>query len=428
MSSENWIPEAAAGIVLETHGVAKCYRLYDRPEDRLRQMLWRRWRRYYREFWALQPVSFRVARGEAVGVLGRNGSGKSTLLQLIAGTLRPTAGSVAVRGRVFALLELGAGFNPEFTGRENALLSGALLGVPRAEMQARLGAIVAFADIGEFIEQPVKTYSTGMYARLAFAVATALDPDVLLVDEILAVGDAAFQHKCVSWMREKREAGLTLLFVSHSVDAVKSLCGRALLLDGGRLVASGSADEVSDVYLNRLRDEMNVQTAVDLGPQAAGNGRGGAAGRRRYGSGHVLIEEVSVQGCDGAARQFFAFGEEIVVRVAYRAGIDIENLSVSFLVRDATGIDLMGTTTFEEGVRIRSLQAGERDAVHIRFQNRLHAGSYGVSVALNRVTRRDLTDNVLLDHVDAVAAFEVLGDPGRPVHYKFHEPVDVSHG
>jgi len=391
-------------------------------------MMWRR-RRYYREFWALHPLSFTVARGEAMAIIGRNGSGKSTLLQLIAGTLQATTGSVTLGGRVFPLLELGAGFNPEFTGRENVFLSGALLGVGRGEMQARLGDVVAFADIGEFIDQPVKTYSTGMYARLAFAVATAVDPDVLLVDEILAVGDAAFQHKCVSWMREKRERGLTLLFVSHSVDAVKSVCGRALLLESGRLLASGSADEVTDLYLNRVRDDLNARTAGALGlaPADGANGSPGG-GRRRYGTGHVRIENVALEDRDGRQAHVFMFGEEITLRVAYRALVDVDHLSVSFLVRDATGVDLMGTTTFEEGVPIRPLGEGEQNAVRIRFRNRLHPGSYGVSVALNRVTRRDLTDNVLFDQIDAVVAFEVLGDSGRPVHYKFHEPVEVLDG
>jgi len=415
--------------VLQLDDVCKCYRLYERPEDRLKQMLWRARRRYYREFWALSPVSLTVSRGEAMGVIGRNGSGKSTLLQLIAGTLRPTAGGVQVNGRLFALLELGAGFNPEFTGRENAALSGAILGVSRAEMQERFPAIVDFAALGEFIDHPVKTYSTGMYARLAFAVATALEPDILLVDEMLAVGDVAFQQKCISRLREMRERGLTLLLVSHSVDAVKSVCGRAILLDGGRMVASGSADEVTDEYLTRLREEMNTRTVQELALPTRGNGRAPTLeGKRRYGTGHVQLEHVTLESDDGRPAQVFRFGERITLRVAYRAQIEVDQLSVAFLVRDATGVDLLGTTTFEEEVHLPALAAGAADTVRIRFQNRLRPGSYGVSVAINRVSRRDLTDNVLFDQIDAVVAFEVIGDPRRPVHYKFHEPVEIVHG
>ena len=377
-------------------------------------MLWRARRRYYREFWALSPVSLTVERGGALGVIGRNGSGKSTLLQLIAGTLRPTAGRVSVKGRLFALLELGAGFNPEFTGRENAALSGAILGVSRAEMQERFPAIIDFAALGDFINHPVKTYSTGMYARLAFAVATALEPDILLVDEMLAVGDVAFQQKCISRLREMRERGLTLLLVSHSVDAVKSVCGRAILLDAGKLVASGSADEVTDEYLTRLREEMNARTGRELALPARGNGRAPTL--------------VALEADDGVPAQVFRFGERITLHIAYRTQVDVDHLSVSFLVRDATGVDLLGTTTFEEEAHLRPLAAGASDTVRLRFQNRLRPGSYGVSVAINRVSRRDLTDNVLFDQIDSVVAFEVIGDPRRPVHYKFHEPVEVVHG
>jgi len=415
--------------VLRLDDVCKCYRLYERPEDRLKQMLWRARRRYYREFWALSPVSLTVERGEALGVIGRNGSGKSTLLQLIAWTLRPTAGRVSVNGRLFALLELGAGFNPEFTGRENAALSGAILGVSRAEMQERFPAIIDFAALGDFINHPVKTYSTGMYARLAFAVATALEPDILLVDEMLAVGDVAFQQKCISRLREMRERGLTLLLVSHSVDAVKSVCGRAILLDAGKLVASGSADEVTDEYLTRLREEMNARTGRELALPARGNGRAPTLeGKRRYGTGHVQIEHVALEADDGVPAQVFRFGERITLHIAYRTQVDVDHLSVSFLVRDATGVDLLGTTTFEEEAHLRPLAAGASDTVRLRFQNRLRPGSYGVSVAINRVSRRDLTDNVLFDQIDSVVAFEVIGDPRRPVHYKFHEPVEVVHG
>ena len=225
-------PSASEPIV-SVHDLGKCHRIYDRPQDRLKQALLRGRRKYYREFWALRGISFDVHRGESLGIVGRNGSGKSTLLQLIAGTMAPTEGEVEVHGRVAAMLELGTGFNPEFTGRENVFLQGAMLGIGRREMEARFDTIAAFADIGAFIDQPVKTYSSGMTARLAFAVAFAVEPDVLIVDELLAVGDLAFQARCLSRLRQLRDRGLTMLFVSHSPDAIRSICGKGLFLIDG---------------------------------------------------------------------------------------------------------------------------------------------------------------------------------------------------
>jgi ABC-type polysaccharide/polyol phosphate transport system ATPase subunit len=236
--------------------LGKCYRIYDKPQDRLKQALWRGRRQYYQEFWALQDVSFTIERGETVGVIGRNGSGKSTLLQLIAGTLTPTVGLCDVNGRVAALLELGAGFNPDFTGRENVYMNAAILGFSTVETDARYADIVSFAEIGEFIDQPVKTYSTGMYLRLAFAVAVSVDPDILLVDEALAVGDVRFQAKCLERMRTIQQRGATIVFVSHSLEQVKRFCHRCVWLDGGRLVMDGEAAWVTDRYL----DHMTVRT------------------------------------------------------------------------------------------------------------------------------------------------------------------------
>lgn len=215
--------------VISVRGLGKCYHIYDAPADRLKQALFRWKKQYYREFWALRGVSFEVFPGESIGILGRNGGGKSTLLQLIAGTLTPTEGEVVVRGRVAAMLELGSGFNPEFTGRENVFLKGAILGVPRREMEDRFDSIAAFADIGEFLERPLKTYSSGMAARLAFAVAFSVEPDAMIVDEILAVGDIGFQQHCLARLRQLRDGGMTLLFVSHSPDSVRSVCQKGAL-------------------------------------------------------------------------------------------------------------------------------------------------------------------------------------------------------
>lgn len=246
--------------------VSKCFAIYARPSDRLRQsvlprlrnVIGLRGRTYYREFWALRDVSFDVRRGETMGIIGRNGAGKSTLLQIICGTLTPTAGSVELSGRVAALLELGSGFNPEFTGLENVYLNASLLGLTRKATDAKLDSILSFADIGDFVHQPVKTYSSGMVVRLAFAVQAQLEPDLLIVDEALAVGDARFQAKCFARLKALRESGTSILFVSHSTEQIVSHCSRAVLLEGGRLQEIGEPRRIVNRYLDLLFGRAQV--------------------------------------------------------------------------------------------------------------------------------------------------------------------------
>ncbi len=242
MSSEDMAPTITA------RGLGKAYQVFARPEDRLKQMLFGGSRTYYKEFWALRDVDLDVYPGETVGIVGRNGSGKSTLLQILCGTLQPTTGSVSVRGRVAALLELGAGFNREFSGRDNVFLNGAILGFSKDQIAERYDRIAAFADIGPYIDQPVKTYSSGMYARLAFAVAIHVEPDILVIDEALSVGDEAFQRKCFGRIASMKEAGVTVLFVSHSAGVVVELCDRAILLDHGERLLTGKPKRVIARY------------------------------------------------------------------------------------------------------------------------------------------------------------------------------------
>ncbi len=241
---------ASAGptVAVAVRNLGKCYRIYRRPQDRLKQALWRGRKRYFREFWALRGVSLEVRRGETVGIMGRNGCGKSTLLQTICGTLTPTTGQIEIHGRIAALLELGAGFNPEFSGRDNVYLNGAILGLSRDEIDARYDDIVAFAELGEFIDRPVKMYSSGMHVRLAFAVAASIEPDILVVDEALAVGDEAFQRKCFARIEAIKQRGGTILFVSHAAALVTQLCDRAVLLDRGELLMTGRPKTVVAKY------------------------------------------------------------------------------------------------------------------------------------------------------------------------------------
>lgn len=238
--------------------LGKAYRIFRSPPDRLKQVLWRGRRKFYDEFWALHPISFTIAKGECVGFLGKNGSGKSTLLQMIAGTLEPSTGVYSMSGRLSALLELGAGFNPEFSGRENVILSGALLGIEPEEMKERLPAILEFSELGDFIDKPVKTYSSGMYVRLAFSAAIHVEPDILLVDEALSVGDAAFQYKCLKRIGELREKGMSIMFVTHDTGAVRTLCDRVFWLDSGNLITQGPAIEVADQYDSFMRQKAGM--------------------------------------------------------------------------------------------------------------------------------------------------------------------------
>jgi lipopolysaccharide transport system ATP-binding protein len=418
------IPSSDA--VIKVRNIGKCYHIYDKPADRLKQAFLRRFKTFYREFWACRRVSFEVNRGDSIGILGRNGAGKSTLLQLIAGTTSPTEGEIEVRGRVAALLQLGSGFNPEFTGRENVYLGGAVLGITRAEMDHRFDEIASFADIGSFMDQPIKTYSSGMGARLAFAVSFSVEPDILILDEILAVGDIGFQSKCVSRLRKLRDSGLTMLFVSHSPDSVRSICNKSLVLEGGQPIYYGPTDAGTNLYLSRMRESTNdeaLKDAASFGSRVAF--QTDVPGTMRYGTGHVQIRSVEIKGADGVPRRAFAFGSEVVLEATLMPNMDVDNLSVSFLIRDMTGVDLMGTTTFDERIPIRAI-AGKPITVRFRFKSQLRSGSFGVSLAVTKVSRRDYSDAILFDQVDGCAAFSVMGDPDRPVHYKFHQDVVID--
>lgn len=434
MSSENGhaIPPAAQpasddDVVLAVRNVSKCYHIYAKPRDRLKQVVTRRFKTYYKPFWALHDVNFEVRRGEAVGIVGRNGSGKSTLLQIIAGTLTPTEGEVAIRGRVAALLELGSGFNLEFTGRDNVFLNGAILGISRREMEKRFDDIAAFADIGDFLDQPVKHYSSGMHARLAFSVAISVDPDLLILDEILAVGDMGFQQKCIARMKKLLDDGVTLLFVSHAPDAVKSLCRKGLFLADGKTAHWGAAEDAVNKYMGQLRganNEIAQKNQARLANQVAF--KSSVAGALRYGTGHAQIKRVRVLDASGNPIQACVFGEEITVEAEVEALINLTHLDIAFLVRDAAGVDLFGSGTADEGVFFPEIPAGQTTIVRFKFRNSLRSGSYGISMTLTRLPDRSGEMGITLDHVDAVATFAVLADPTRVVHHKVYQEVRVE--
>ncbi|HEX6829567.1 MAG TPA: ABC transporter ATP-binding protein [Burkholderiales bacterium] len=359
----------SSDAVIQVADIGKCFRLYQRHHHRVLQLLRGRREPLYREFWALRDVSFEVKRGETVGIVGRNGSGKSTLLQIVCGTLKPTTGRVSVQGRVAALLELGAGFAPEFSGRENALLSATLYGLTRAQALARLEDIIAFADIGEYIDQPVKHYSSGMYVRLAFSVIAHVDADVLVIDEALSVGDAFFAQKCMRFLRAFRERG-SLLFVSHDSSAVTGLCDHAIWLDSGVMQKKGSAKEVTEAY---LASRYLATQAVDRAPAAPSATSGADTAQRRdmrmdfinnsnlrndievfrfsddaqgFGSGGAQILGVSFRNSEDQPLSWIVGGEKVRVSAELLLAAPVDSLIVGFLVKDRLGQYLFGDNTY----------------------------------------------------------------------------------
>jgi lipopolysaccharide transport system ATP-binding protein len=345
-------------IAIRVSNLSKCYHIYDKPNDRLKQFVipklckalppLRRFfptpdlplPTYHREFWALKDVSFEIKKGETVGIIGRNGSGKSTLLQMICGTLNPTSGSVQTNGRIAALLELGSGFNPEFTGRENVYMNGAVLGLSKEEIDERFEAIATFADIGEFIEQPVKTYSSGMMVRLAFAVSVSVEPDILVVDEALAVGDAAFQFKCLDRLKLLTQSGTTLLFVSHDVHMVKSFCSRAIYLHGGEVKAIGMAEHLAELYIMNIRDEQQKQLASNAARVApktfVGNRTGIAFGTSQ---GRIVRAEFLETGLMQAA---FVGDESACISIDAEYESNLPNPHISIVLQNQKMVELGG--------------------------------------------------------------------------------------
>ena len=410
-------------IAIRVQNLSKCYQIYDNPGDRLKQFVAPRIKRllgkphnhYFREFWALQDVSFEVKRGETVGIIGRNGSGKSTLLQIICGTLTPTGGTVQTNGRIAALLELGSGFNPEFTGRENVYLYAAVLGLTKEEVDARFDQIVMFADIGEFMEQPVKTYSSGMMVRLAFAVIAHVDADILIIDEALAVGDAFFNQKCMRFLRSFMKNG-TILFVSHDTASIRDLCSYAVWLEKGKLIQDGAPKDVCELYLeafyevqqgkssttklkaikvpepsvptrdqrlefinaSNLRNDLQI---FEFDPEAGSFGKGGA-----------LIQDARLLSENEQPLAWIVGGEKVILRVIVHALQDIEAPIVGFYVKDRRGQQLFGDNTFlSYKDRLVYLNKGnELQADFVFHMPLLPAGEYSITIAIANGIQEDI--------------------------------------
>lgn len=420
--------EMPENVAIRAESLGKCYRLFSCTRQRLLHAVTGRWREVGEAFWAARDVSFEIQRGESVAFVGPNGSGKSTVLGMIAGTITPTEGRVAVRGRVAALLQLGAGFDNEFTGRENAYMNGAILGLTREEMDERFDDIEAFADIGTFMDQPVRTYSSGMRARLAFSVATSVSPDVLIVDEALSVGDNAFQQKCVARVKKLVDSGLTFLFVSHAMGQVKGMCRSSLYLSEGRKVFFGPSAEAVELYLSSTRD-ANGRPRGSVGAREA---RAAVLDERlgsslRYGSGQLRITDVTLTDEYGRATPALVCGEKAVVSVSFECVEPVPAACVGVAIRDHAGIDLFCTTTFDEGAKIGPLKNGETVIARFCFPVPFRHGRYALTAYLAKPgARAPNTNEMPFDYADACLAFEIIAKDGRPVFHRVHVETEVS--
>ena len=365
---------------IRAEALSKCYHLYERPTDRLRQLLWGRRHRYYREFWALREASFGVTHGEVLGIVGRNGAGKSTLLQLVCGTLTPSGGTIAVDGRVAALLELGSGFNPEFSGRENIFLAASIMGLSAAEIRARFERIVEFSGIRDFIDQPVKTYSSGMYVRLAFSVATNVDPDVLVIDEALSVGDGEFARKSFDRIMEFKKAGKTILFCSHSLYQVEAICSRALWLDHGQIRAQGEAAEVVRAYNDSLTSTAVPATAAPETASKPIDVEGNAAPAR--GVARLRAIKVTVDGRTGRNLEAVSRKSEVSVVVAFESdpSLPCPSVAAGFMWQDSRVV--CSASTLWDKVSIKRTTDGRGEVGLVFPQLPLLKGSYWVAVYL----------------------------------------------
>jgi lipopolysaccharide transport system ATP-binding protein len=453
---------SAAESAIRVSGLNKSYRIWNDPAARLkapffdglgrilppgstREWLLAKARGCYRDFHALRDCSFEVRRGETFGIVGQNGAGKSTLLQLIAGTLTPTGGQVEVHGRVAALLELGSGFDPNFTGVENVFLNGSILGLGEKEIRARFDEIAEFADIGDFMDQPVRTYSSGMVVRLAFAISVCVDPQVLIIDEALAVGDNYFVNKCYHRLNELKARGVTILFVSHAGTVVTSLCSRALLLDKGTTLMVGEAEEVVSHYNQLIREKQSadVQRLGQQHPPAATSSAPEAdaapapasiefsadaalekrCAKTRFGNGAARIVRLRMEDTAGIERAEFVYGQSVVLKFYCEFHEEVDEIVIGYFCRTDTGINITGSNTQVEGIKIPRQSAGSRALMLFHTTLPVRPGIYSISMALTGRKGADL-EVTTLDWVDLACSFSVHLAPNQP---PFEQQVLIPH-
>ncbi len=430
----------SSNCAIQVQNVSKLYQLYDKPQDRLKQSILPRLqalarktpRQYYREFWALRNISFEVEKGETMGIVGRNGSGKSTLLQIIAGTLTPTLGTVKLNGRLTALLELGSGFNPEFTGRENVYLAGSIMGFSRQEMDNWFDDIAAFADIGAFMDQQVKFYSSGMYVRLAFATNIMVQPDIMIVDEALAVGDMKFQVKCMSALRRRQDSGATILFVSHDINAIRSLCTRAIYLDAGQMRQIGPAVEIANAYFKAMREEIdaeltqiqraslpdakpretnpelpNFQDAQLPSPEEMHRFEQSVS-MFRIGKGGARILYADLLDDHGQPLELVEFNQSVWIRILFET-YEEKQLTVNFYIKDDKSIPITGSNLVLSNHPLLHVKPGERFLVKYHLAALpLQHGLYSLNVSLFEPTTSSINAPVVfVDYIENAVVFNI---------------------
>lgn len=417
-------PSSTDSLSVVVEGVSKIYQMWDSPLGNVIGLVAPRLSRPSREFKALDGVSLSIAPGETVGIVGHNGSGKSTLLQIISGILTPTEGAVRTEGTISALLELGSGFNPDFTGRENAYLYGVILGIGAEAMAARMDAIIAFSELGEVVDQPVKQYSSGMVMRLAFSVAVSVDPDILIVDEALAVGDAPFQVKCFDKIREIKERGTTIIVVSHSTQTMVELCDRCVLLDHGQLLAVGTPKWICSVYLKLMfapeAEKGRIRQRIVTGDMEGGNGQplDGAVTPEenddevQYASRGAWINNVRLLDTDGVPTGALIRGEEYTIAYEVRFDVDAREVRFATLLKTLRGVELGGLGFGDETADSRSFAPGDTAAVRFRFRCMLAPGSYTLNAGVNALV--DGERHSLHRRMNATV-FEVIAMDGREV-------------
>ena len=440
-------------IVIKAENLSKAYKIYENNFDRVKEALNPFHKRYSKDFYALRDVSFEIRRGENIGLIGKNGAGKSTLLKIITGVLTPSSGTLQVNGKIASLLELGAGFNPEMTGVENIHMNGLLMGYSREEMDLKIDDIISFADIGEFINQPVKTYSSGMFARLAFAVNAFVEPDILIVDEALSVGDAFFQSKCMDKMRQMIDSGVTVLFVSHDTFAVKNLCQRAFLIEAGKIVMDAPANDVVEAYNDSI---LNLRHELTGGETLAGKA---VSNELRYASkkfpdvkislpvseegikinqelfsknatyqrlqnGRANFENVQLLNLDGEPIFEVIFGQEVILRMVIKFNEDIDCLAMGYHIRNATGIDLIYTDSrFNDTKAIFDARAGEVYVIDWKFKVELRQEMYDIACVISTPLDETLSSAEMCDFVPCALQFNVVSPnaylslPGGYVHW-----------
>ncbi len=394
-----------SNLAINVCDVTKIYRLYDKPIDRLKESISLTHKKYHKEFFALDKISFSVEKGSTVGIIGTNGSGKSTILKIITGVLNPTTGSVEVDGNISALLELGAGFNMDYTGIENIYMNGTMMGFSREQMEAKLPEILEFADIGDFVYQPVKTYSSGMFVRLAFALAINVEPEILIVDEALSVGDVFFQAKCYRRMEEIRKTGTTILMVTHDMGSVIKYCDKVILLNKGEFLAEGPAGEMVDLYKKILAGRMDdleadlakrldsnfsdmMELNNDINKTHAKKYHGLMKekisinpNKTEYGDGRAEIYDLGLLDSKGELTNLLLKGEEFTIREKIRFNANIESPIFTFTIKDKKGTELSGTNTMFEGVEVKPVKPGDEAVVEFKQKMTLQGGEYLLSMS-----------------------------------------------